>query len=332
MRVADARWAVLVLQRLKASRIETDPILKAAGLTRRQVSDPDNKIPYYKNAKFLTLAAEATGDSCSGITASLELHPRQSGVFGYLLLNSATLGDALGHIQRYHRVLTDGWHSALKIEGVEAALEGYIVDPLVEDERQAAEGACSLLLRFSEVITGKKITPIRVEFRHEKHKAAPEVKRRFGCPILFGQERVALVFRREVLDYAVHTADDELLKILKRHCRQILGQPPRPKVLSFEVRELITALLPSGQPTIDNVARELGMSSRTLRRRLADEGLVYKDLLDDVRHKLALSYLRDKRISLKQVAYLLGYADLAAFNHAFHRWTGASPSSYRKRR
>jgi AraC-like DNA-binding protein len=295
------------------------------------VSDPDAKIPFHKHAKFLTLAAEATGDSCFGINASLKLNPRQSGVLGYVLLNSATLGDALGHFQRYHRVLSEGWDAALKIAGEEVALEGYVVDPLVEDERQLAEGACSLLLRFCEVITGEKITPIRVEFRHKKHEAATGVKGRFGCPILFGQERVALVFQREVIDYAVQAADDELLKILKRYCRQILGQPPRRKDLSFEVRELITALLPSGQATIDNVARELGMSARTLRRRLADEGLVYKHLLDDLRHKLALSYLSDKRISLKQVAYLLGYADLAAFNHAFHRWTGASPSTYRKK-
>jgi AraC-like DNA-binding protein len=179
-------------------------------------------------------------------------------------------------------------------------------------------------------MTGKKITPIRVEFCHAKHKAAPEVQDRFGCPILFGQERIAIVLRREVLDYPVQAADNELLKILKRHCRLILGQPRRTKALAYEVRELITALLPSGQPMIDDVARELDMSSRTLRRRLADEGLVYKDIVDDVRHKLALSYLQDKRIGLKQVVYLLGYADLAAFNHAFHRWTGTSPSAYRK--
>ena len=331
MRVADARWAVIAMQRLKAMRIETDPILKAAGLTRRQVSDPDAKIPFHKHAKFLTLAAEATGDSCFGLHASLELHPRQSGVLGYVLLNSASLGDALNHLQRYHRVLSEGWDVEFKIEGERAALIGRIIDPLVKNEQHAAEGALSLLLRFCEVITGEKITPIRVEFRHKKHKAATKVKERFGCPILFGRERVALVFQREVIDHAVQAADDELLKILKRYCRQILGQPTGPKDLSFEVRELITALLPSGQPTIDNVARELGMSARTLRRRLADEGLVYKHLLDDLRQKLALSYLSDKSISLKQVAYLLGYADLAAFNHAFHRWTGASPSTYRKK-
>ena len=72
------------------------------------------------------------------------------------------------------------------------------------------------------------------------------------------------------------------------------------------------------------------MSSRTLRRRLADQGSVFKELVEDIRHKLALHYVHDRNISLKQVAYLLGYADLAALNHAFRRWTGSSPSDYRR--
>jgi len=116
-----------------------------------------------------------------------------------------------------------------------------------------------------------------------------------------------------------------------RHCNQIPGTQPRTKDLAFEVRELITALLPSGQPMIDDVARELGMSSRTLRRRLADQGFIYKEIVEDVRHKLALRYLSDNRINLKQVVYLLGYSDQAAFNYAFRRWTGSSPSDHRRK-
>ena len=82
---------------------------------------------------------------------------------------------------------------------------------------------------------------------------------------------------------------------------------------------------------IDDVARELGMSSRTLRRRLAEQGVIYTELVEDVRHKLALRYLSDASINLKQVVYLLGYSDLPAFNHAFRRWTGTSPRDYRQK-
>ncbi len=95
----------------------------------------------------------------------------------------------------------------------------------------------------------------------------------------------------------------------RRHLRQIFGARPKADDFVFDVQQLITTLLPSGQSKKAAVAQELGMSSRTLTRRLAENGLTYKGLLEEVRRKLALRYLKDRRISLKQVAYLLGYSE-----------------------
>ncbi len=138
-----------------------------------------------------------------------------------------------------------------------------------------------------------------------------------------------MVLETKLLDCPVETADNDLVKILKRHCRFILGARPKTDDFVFEVQQLITTLLPSGQPKIDAVAQELGMSSRTLTRRLAQDGLAYKGLLDELRRKLALQYLKDRRISVKKVAYLLGYSEVPAFYHAFGRWTGSSPVQHR---
>ncbi len=330
VRMVDARWACLTVERLKAERISTDPILKHAGLTRRQASDPDAKIPFHKHATLLTLAAEATGDGCFGLHLGTTLHPRQAGVLGYVLLNSSTLGDALRNLMRYSRVLTEGVDFDFSVVGDEAVLMGSVADPLVQDERQVAEFGMGFGLRICELVTGTKVSPIRVEFRHNKPKEARTIRQSFGAPVRYGQERGALIVKRELLDHPVDAADNELLKILRRHCRQILGRRPKTKDLAYEARELITALLPSEHPKFDDVAQELGMSSSTLARRLAEHGLTYKGLLNDVRYKLALRYLND-RIGVKQVAYLLGYSEVAAFSHAFHRWTGSSPGRYRRK-
>ena len=138
-----------------------------------------------------------------------------------------------------------------------------------------------------------------------------------------------MVFAVTLLDCPIETADNQLLKILERHCRQILGGRPKVDNFVFEVQQLITTLLTTGQPKIDAAAQELGMSSRTLTRRLAEDGVTYKDLLDEVRRKLAMRYLKDSRISIKNVAYLLGYSEVSAFYHAFRRWTGSSPVQHR---
>lgn len=138
-----------------------------------------------------------------------------------------------------------------------------------------------------------------------------------------------MVFDASLLKYPIETADNELLKILEDYCQLILGARPIADDFVFKVQELVTALLPSGQPRIDVVAQEFGMSSRTLTRRLAEYGLTYKGLLEELRRKLAFQYLQDRRISVKQVAYLLGYSEVSAFYHAFQRWTGSSPVQHR---
>ena len=331
VRMTDARWVVIVLRRLESDGIETDPILKQAQLTRRQVSDPDGKIPHGKQAVFLTLAAEALGDECLALHLAEKLDPRQSGALGYVLLNSATLRDALKNWRRYLRVLTEAWDIDFERDGQDVAIVGHLLEPLGVYERQTAEGALSLTLHYCEMITGKKITPKRVEFRHVQPKEAKVVQRRFGCPVRYEQNRAALVLDRAILNHPVEAADNELFKILKSSCHQIIEERPRTKDLAFEVKEVIAQLLPSAQVSMADVARKFGMSSRTLRRRLSDEGLIYRKLVDEVRHKLALKYVSDDRINFKQITYLLGYSDMAGFIHAFRRWTGESPSDYRRK-
>ncbi len=329
VRMVDARWACLTVMRLKEERTPIDPILKKTGLTRRQVSDPDAQIPYHKHAALLTLAAEATGDGCFGLHLSTPIAPKQAGALGYVLLNSARLGDALTNLVRYYRVLTEGPEFDFKVGKKEAMFVDRITDPLVVDERQAVEFRLGVIYRFCQLIIDRDLRLSRVEFQHSKPKEARTVRQVFGAPVRYGQDRSAMVLETKLLDCPIETADNELLKILKRHCQQILGARPKADDLVFEVKQLITTLLPSGQPKIDTVARELGMSSRTLTRRLAEDGLIYRGLLDEVRRKLALQYLKDRRISIKKVAYLLGYSEVSAFYHAFRRWTGSSPVQHR---
>jgi len=328
-RMIDARWACIMVERLKQEPTPVDPILRKAGLSWRQVSDPDARIPYHKHAALLSLAAEATGDGCFGLRLTRSIVPKQAGVLGYVLLNSATLGGALRNLVRYFRVLTDGLEFDLQVGQKDVVLANRVTDPLVVDHRQVVEVALGLLYRICQLITGRDLRLGRVEFQHAEPKEARTVGQVFGAPVRYRQDRNAMVFDAALLKHPIETADNELLKILEHHCQLILGARPKADDFVFKVQELVTALLSSGQPRIDVVAQEFGMSSRTLTRRLADFGLTYKGLLEELRRKLAFQYLQDRRISVKQVAYLLGYSEVSAFYHAFQRWTGSSPVQHR---
>ena len=237
----------------------------------------------------------------------------------------------LGNLVRYFRVLTDALEFDLEVGKKQVAMASRVTDLFLVDQRQVVECELGLFHRFCQLITGRQIRLSWVAFRHDvpTPEEARTVKEIFGAPVRYGQSRNAVALEAVVLDYPIETADNDLLKILKHHCQLILGTRPQVDDFVFRVQQSITNLLPSGHPKIDAVAREFGMSARTLTRRLAAYGHTYKGLVDEVRRKLALQYLQDKRISVKNVAYLLGYSEVPAFYHAFQRWTGSSPVQQR---
>jgi AraC-like DNA-binding protein len=150
--------------------------------------------------------------------------------------------------------------------------------------------------------------------------------------VLFGRpEDAALVFAASDLERQVPGADRGLLPIVERHLAASL--PPRGEGDAWleGLRDEISRRICDGQPTIFSLAKRLGLGVRTLQRRLDERGLVFKTLVEEIRRDLALRYLGDEGPSLTEVAFLLGYSEVSAFNRAFRRWTGGTPLSHRKR-
>jgi AraC-like DNA-binding protein len=137
-----------------------------------------------------------------------------------------------------------------------------------------------------------------------------------------------VIFNRSHLDLPCRSADERLLRVLKGYCEEILKQRSETSDLKNDIEHLVATHLPSGTITNQHVARELGMSPRTLARRLDSLGTSFGQILDGVRHQLALRYLGEPNARASQIAYLLGYSEPSAFNHAFRRWTGVSPSEF----
>ena len=329
LRMIDARWAHLVCERLTERHMPVDRLLKACGLTRAQVNDPECRIAFRKHAALLTAAAETTGDASFALRFATTLEPRQAGPLGFIVLSSQTLGDALRNLRRYQRVLSEGAGAHIESDGETTALCLEIYDPRVEDSLQAAEFVIGGALTLCRRLAGVDLSVERVEFAHGRHGRMSDYRSLLGVPFVFNQPRSCIVMKNAMLQLPLRTADDKLLAALTRLCRQTLGDQPDDFDLVYQVRRHITELLPSGEPAMDRVAAELGMSSRTLARRLADQEVSYRELLDQTRHQLALRYLKSDALRPSQIAYLLGYSEPSGFHHAFHRWTGQPPSRFR---
>jgi AraC-like DNA-binding protein len=202
------------------------------------------------------------------------------------------------------------------------------IDP--ELARHHVESTAVIGARILRRLAGRGWRPSEVRLRHGRPAVTTEHARLLEAPVRFGQAQNALVFAEAILEARVRDADPWLLPIVEDHLRQQVAGPDAgswPQV----VRELVARSMSEGQTTLRATSRRLGLSVRTFQRRLADHGLVFKQLVDDVRRELALRYLGDASATLTDVAMLLGYSELSAFDRAFRRWTGSSPLEHRRR-
>jgi len=173
--------------------------------------------------------------------------------------------------------------------------------------------------------------PLRVTIAHARSEGLAEYNRFFGCRTEFAAPCDAVVFQDEYRRLPVVSADPHLSDILVHYCEETLASRKRARG-SFRVRveNVIAPLLPHGKPRTSDVAGKLHLSPRTLARRLADEDLSFASVLEEMRRDLAMCYLEDAKLSISQVAWLLGFQEASAFTHAFRRWTGRTPSEMRR--
>lgn len=321
--------ARLTLERLEDSGHDVTQILKSVQLRAATISDPEGRVPTHKEAALLEIASRLTRDPCFGTRLGMTLKPKQFGVLGYVALSSDSLRSALVKICRYQRVLSEGGEARLESQSDGSVLKWSVIDPKAKRTIQSNEVSAGICLSVFRALTGTNLSPVRVEFRHRGPEDIREHQRLLGCSVAFGRPRNAMTLTKAQLDLPITTADATLLEILEGYCREILGKKPNKPDIVFRVRELIVGLLPEGETSMDRVSSELGMSVRTLARRLEEQGRSYREILDDVRHQLALQYASDRRLRLGEIAFLLGYNDQTSFNHAFRRWTGGTPSEIR---
>jgi AraC-like DNA-binding protein len=177
--------------------------------------------------------------------------------------------------------------------------------------------------------TGTRLSPIRVEFvQPREHLKA--IERHFGCPVVCGSPRNAIVFRPSDAERPFVTRNAELLGMLAPQFEEELKQENNDENFVERIRIAIQQKLTGQRPTIDDIADALHISSRTLQRRLQEEGSSFQRVLDDARHQLARHYLNNSVLELNEAAYLLGYEDGNSFVRAFRTWEGVPPARWRE--
>jgi AraC-like DNA-binding protein len=319
----------LACARARASGIELQPLLKKAGLTDQQISNPFTRIIVRRQIRFLNLVADALQDELFGFHLAQSCDIREFGLLYYVAASSETMGDALRRVARCCSITNEA--VSLKYLGdPECKIVFRYVGVSRHLDRHQIEYFVTWLLRICRQLTGQRVVPTSVRFAHYRRGVPPEVAAYFGGHVEFAANADQLTFTGAVNDMKVVSADPYLNKLLVANCKEALSRRPT-KQGSFRaaVENAIVSLLPHGRAHAAEIARKLGLSQRTTARRLSSEGLSFSQVLEDLRSDLAKQYLLDQGLSVSRIAWLLGYQEVSAFTHAFKRWTGKTPREVR---
>jgi len=179
-------------------------------------------------------------------------------------------------------------------------------------------------------VTDTRLAPRRVGIKHRRDEISPEFKTFFGCEVNFGADGDEIIFAATVALLPIAGRDQYLNDMLQKYAEAALADRPQaPTTLRSTIEGAVTQLLPHGKANLKKVSRDLAIGSRTLTRRLGDEGLTFKKVLDESRVALAKRYLAERDLPITEVAWLVGYTEVSAFFHAFKRWTGVTPRQFR---
>lgn len=308
-------------------------LLHAAGLDSADLADPDASVPHAREIRLWDEAVRLTGDDDFGLhLAEWATHfpPDHFDVMTFTARSCATLGERFSLAGRYIRLIHEGIYLTLEQEGDVARLvHGHIPEQI--GPRHPVEGLLAIALLQGRQGVGDDLTPRAVCFSHARPARVSEQERVFRAPVHYGCPRNELVLDRAVLARAQRHAEPRLLGILEPQLGELLSKRPEVRGFRDRVERSILDELPQREPVVGAIALKLHMSSRSLQRRLHGEGTSFAEVLSDLRRDLAQRYLVDSRISISEVAFLLGFLDVTAFYRAFKRWTGSTPSTYRRR-
>lgn len=277
-------------------------------------------------------AAELLRDDFFGFTLADALPRGAFGAQEYAIRNAPTVGEAALRLVRYQRLTNDSIEWTTELDADTAAL-AQRVPGRAGLGRHLDEFLLATAFRFAREIAATPLSPIRVRLPGSVDpRRRSELAHRFGTRELVPQASDgALVFSREIWTVPVPQADAALSPIIEAYAAQLM--PPEDPASGWQarVRDFLRRQLSGGAPTLEQCARAIGMTPRSLQRRLDEANTNYRAVTDQLRREEALRLVQHSDLGLEEISFLLGYSDRRAFVRAFQRWTGASPSSFRKR-
>jgi len=312
---------------------DISPIFQQYGVTNVMLETPDARISIPKFMRIGHDAIQLTNTPHLGLAIGTQLHVGDIGLTGFAALTAENLWRSLQLLTRYELLTSHNCrgHSTSYLENGLGVMNFYSISPYNTFNYFVVDTILSGWFKLATWLSGEFQLLDRIEVEYEHTGYAAEYEKHFKCPIHFGAARNALIFKRTSLKlpcrYANTASNEQARNLCDQALQQILGR----KGIREKVMDIIGPMLHGTPPSMEDVARKMGIGSWTLRRTLAKENILFQNLLDQTRRELAESYVRDTLSNFSEIAFMVGFSTPHAFQKAFKRWSGMSPGEYRRR-
>ncbi|MBF9030954.1 helix-turn-helix domain-containing protein [Rhodobacterales bacterium HKCCE3408] len=312
------------------SGVAARALLASIGLDPDGAWDPKAMVPdvaYYDLLERMAAEIDVT-DLPVRTGASMRLD--EYGALGLAFKAATTLGRSYARVERYARL----WTSVVEYE-LRPDPRGTLFILHRSGERRLGlrlsnEATLASAVSIARQVSPEPIAPLEVLIRHRGPKSVAAHEAYFGCPVRLGAELDALLFSSETLEQQNILGDEGISRFLTSHLDDELSGIADAPAIVARARDAIAQALSEGVPKQDHIARGLGLSARSLHRRLSEHGMSFHGLTEETRRELAVGLLRDENHSLAEIAFLTGFSEQSSFTRAFKRWIGTTPASYRK--
>lgn len=324
-----ARSPLYLLRYAEQIGMDRQSIMRRAGITEGLLKDPDSRLSYSYMIELWRVVREGREHEPIGLRAAQAMRAAELGVVGYAMFYSEKLSRALQRLIRYSRLLSEAVRYDMRED------QGRVMLIAEADSRLLAiwhpvVSSLVAALTIAREITQDPVVPLEVRLQPPAPLNTSEYRQFFRCPVRFDKPQAAIIFSSTQMQLPIKESDPVLSGYLDQLAGHVLGslQVP-PDDFVDQVRRALWYELSAGKPELWRIADRLSISPRTLQRRLSEAGTSFSGILEDLRRELSRRLLVDRKLAVSEVAFLLGYSEPSAFQRAFRRWQGQSPSQYR---
>lgn len=310
--------------------VTSEQLLSSASFDPARLDDLDGRLQISELDRLQEAALALTGDPALGIHMGERASAPAYDIVGYIGTHASTLRECIENLLRYSRIMSDLVPVLEESDDVATIAFDRSGRPDSPPTRLRAELALTGFVRLLRSFCGEDATAREVLFEHAAPPYRAEYTRFFGGLERFEQPLTALRFDREMLSREAMHKNPRLSALFTGEAERVLQRLERRVTHAERLRELLATQRVDETPTMSEVARRLGMSVRSLRRRLAEEGVSFPKLLEEAYVAFAKRLLEDPERSIYQAAFDMGFSDPSAFHRAFRRWTGMTPTQYRE--